>query len=251
MTDRLQQQARALGDPTRHAIFRMIGDAGPDGTGVAELTARLECNHNAVRQHVAKLCAAGLVVESLAPSTGPGRRRLLYRVHPDAAGRWEGPNPYEELSTLLIDTIARGGDARAAGRAAGRRVAETSACGRAPAREPLDRFEECVASRGFEPTRVDRDRAGGGAAFVLRRCPFATAAAADPAVVCALHLGLLEGMAEECGGYEVERLVVKRPDRAGCRIELAAPRGHSPRATLPPANVDAANSAAGTGRPTR
>jgi DNA-binding transcriptional ArsR family regulator len=48
----LQQQARALGDPTRHAIFRYIVDAG-DAVDVAELTGQFGFNHNAIRQHLA------------------------------------------------------------------------------------------------------------------------------------------------------------------------------------------------------
>ena len=54
----LQEQARALGDPTRHSIFQYVADAGHP-VGVAELTAHLGLNHNAIRQHLAKLVSAG------------------------------------------------------------------------------------------------------------------------------------------------------------------------------------------------
>ena len=50
----LQQQARALGDPTRHAIFRYIAD-GDGPADVAEITAHFGLNHNAIRQHLAEL----------------------------------------------------------------------------------------------------------------------------------------------------------------------------------------------------
>src|SRR5690606_39529987 len=84
----LQEQARALGDPTRHAIFRLI--AGADHpVGIAEINEHLPLNHNAIRQHVAKLVAAGLVVESRARPTGRGRPRLVYEINPAAAGRWD------------------------------------------------------------------------------------------------------------------------------------------------------------------
>ena len=42
----LQEQARALGDPTRHAIFRYVADAGTP-VDVAELTKHFALNHNA------------------------------------------------------------------------------------------------------------------------------------------------------------------------------------------------------------
>ena len=61
----LQQQARALGDPTRHRIFRYIADSDRPAD-VTEMTAHFGLNHNAIRQHLAKLVDAGLVVESTA-----------------------------------------------------------------------------------------------------------------------------------------------------------------------------------------
>jgi predicted ArsR family transcriptional regulator len=39
---------------------------------------------------------------------------------------------------------------------------------------------------------------------VLRRCPFAEVAAADPGTICQLHLGLAEGLAEGLGKLEVD-----------------------------------------------
>ncbi|MHB1783921.1 MAG: ArsR/SmtB family transcription factor, partial [Acidimicrobiales bacterium] len=60
----LQHEARALGDLTRHSLFRYIADA-PDAVGVAELTDHVRLNHNAVRQHLAVLKDAGLVTEEV------------------------------------------------------------------------------------------------------------------------------------------------------------------------------------------
>jgi len=49
----LQLQARALGDPTRHELFRYIVDAGHP-VDIDELTEHLGLHDNAIRQHVAK-----------------------------------------------------------------------------------------------------------------------------------------------------------------------------------------------------
>src|SRR5688500_3748878 len=103
----LQLQARALGDPTRHGIFRAIAEAdGP--VGVAELTERFQVNHNAIRQHLAKLVAAQLVVETQAMATGRGRPRFLYVIDPAAEDQWGTTGPYERLSRLLIEIISSG-----------------------------------------------------------------------------------------------------------------------------------------------
>lgn len=209
-----QRQARAMGDPTRHRIYRAI-EAAAEPVTVAQLTADFGLNHNAIRQHLAALCAAGLVVEDLAPATGPGRRRLRYRIDLGAAARWGGPNPYEQLALLLIEVLA-GRSARAVGYDAGRRLASRRR--HSSATDPLDTLVELVARQGFEP-RLDRNRER--PEVVLDRCPFANAAAVDPSIVCELHRGMAEGMADALAGdLAVSDLVVHKPRRAGCRIRL-------------------------------
>src|SRR5436305_2032857 len=80
--------ARALGDPTRFRIFRLVAEAVAP-VRVASLTEQIGINHSAVRQHLAKLCDAGLLVEEFAVGAGPGRPPLVYRLSPDAAGTWD------------------------------------------------------------------------------------------------------------------------------------------------------------------
>ena len=211
--DTVEAQARALGDPTRNAIFRYL-DAAPEPVGVAELTDHFGLNHNAIRHHLAKLRDAGLIVEELAPPSGPGRPALRYRPNPGAAGRWQSHSPYEELSALLIDLLQTGDDPRSVGRAAGRRLAK-SARG---ASDCVRLLETLTRRLGFEPRTVERR---GGVDLVLDRCPFVTTATAAPEIVCELHRGLAEGLVETGkGGAKVTDLVVRPAKRAGCRIVI-------------------------------
>ena len=210
--DELQRQARALGDPTRHRLFRYIADA-PGPVGVAELTDHVRLNHNAVRQHLAVLKDAGLVTEEVEERVRPGRPRLLYRLDPEAAGRWDTPGAYAWLAGLLSDAVRRRVEPRQVGRQDGhRRAAELAGNG-----EGIDLLEAEIARRGFRPTRVERGRR---IDLVLARCPFADVAGSDPETVCQLHLGIAEGLAEGLGGLDVEGLVAKDPRRAGCRLTL-------------------------------
>ncbi len=206
----LQEQARALGDPSRHEIFRHIAAAdGP--VDVATLTAHLGLNHNAIRQHLAKLVAAGLLVESTAPATGRGRPRLRYVVDPGADGRWGVSGPYERLSVWLAEVLRSGESPVEVGRRVGRSRTGTPS----PADDPAAQLADEMARHGFEPV-LERD--GDRVDVVLQNCPFVTTVLADRETVCDLHLGLAEGVAASIGGLVVEELVANDPRRAQCRL---------------------------------
>lgn len=209
----LQQQARALGDPTRHEIFRYIRDAARPVT-VAELTAHLGCNHNAVRQHLAKLLDAGLISGSTERGSGRGRPRLVYRVAPAVEGTWGVAGPYERLSRILAEMIQRGESPLDGGRRVGRELATPSDT---PTATVAD-ITEVMASQGFEPDLRVRSRR---ADIVLGNCPFESVALSERDVVCTLHRGIAEGLAEAGTGVVVEELIAKDPRRAGCRLRLA------------------------------
>jgi predicted ArsR family transcriptional regulator len=209
----LQEQARALGDPTRHAIFRYLADA-ESPVDVAELTKHFGLNHNAIRQHLAKLVKARLVTEAQAPISGRGRPRLDYRVHPGADSRWGANGPYERLSLLLSDMLRTGDSAEEVGRRAGRR----QRLGTEVADDPVGVVVDAMERQGFEPSvRARGDRVE----IVLRTCPFETTALADPDTVCAIHLGMAEGIAEQTDGQiAVDDLVRHDPRRANCRLHM-------------------------------
>lgn len=206
----LQEQARALGDPTRHRIFRYIVDADR-AVDVAELTEHFGLNHNAVRQHLAKLTAADLLVSGTVPSKGRGRPRLCYRVAPAVEARWGVESPYERLSTLLVEMLRSGEAAEEVGRRAGVRSDPDAAA------DPIETLVEEMARHGFDPV-VTRD--GDEVEVTLRSCPFASAAVRDPGTVCGIHLGIARGVADLVGGMVVGELVPHDPRRAGCRLRV-------------------------------
>ena len=202
----LQTQARALGDPTRHAIFQYLVDNSRD-VDVAELTAHLGLHHNAIRQHLAKLLGAGLIVESTVPNGGPGRPKLVYRVDPSTDSRWGPTGPYERLSWLLTEVATSGATPIEVGRraTAGDAVDVDGSA--------VDTLTAHLTANGFEPT-VDVD--GSTIRFVLGQCPFASAAALAPGVVCELHRGMAMGVAERTGALTVDDLTIVDPHQGGC-----------------------------------
>ena len=97
---------------------------------------------------------------------------------------------------------------------------------RSPTLRP--RWHDRASTRRWAPQR-------GGAEVVLRRCPFASAALADRHTVCALHLGIAEGLVEG-GAVSIDELVAYDPRKADCRLRLHVtreePAPHEARGTL-------------------
>ena len=207
----LQQEARALGDPTRHAIFRYI-TRSEESVDVAELTELFRLNTNAIRQHLAKLLDVGLITETTARPGRKGRPRLLYEVAPGVESRWGVTGPYERLSLLLSEVVRSGSSPQVVGRGAGRALKVASEA-RA---DGVQQVANAMVRHGFEPEVV---RSGERATLVLRTCPWSSTAAADPDIVCELHRGIAEGLVEDTGTI-VDDLVRENPRRAGCRLLL-------------------------------
>jgi predicted ArsR family transcriptional regulator len=211
-TTDIQDQARALGDPTRYRLFRYVVDADR-AVGVAELTAYVRLNHNAVRQHLVVLCDATLLVGEVEHRDTPGRPRLLYHLHPEVAGTWGVSGAYAWLAGLLGTALEHGESPRDVGHreglSRGRIVAGTG--------DSVDAIEQELIRSGFRPVRSEK---GHQVDFVLGRCPFEDVAFGNPATICQLHLGYAEGIAEGLGGVSVDRLTAKDPRRAGCRLVI-------------------------------
>ncbi|HEY5012422.1 MAG TPA: helix-turn-helix domain-containing protein [Acidimicrobiia bacterium] len=206
--------ARVLADPTRRHVLDLVIGA-PEPIGVAELTDAVGLHHNAIRQHLAQLCAAGLVVESHEERHTPGRPRLLYRA--SRTSPRDSSAQYRRLARLLLRVARTGASPREVGRVAGRESAPASRA----ITDPVAALEHETARDGFMPTRVEGN---GRTELVLDHCPIADVAAEDPATVCALHRGLAEGFLDAVGGAPVVTLAANDPHRAGCRIGIATTR---------------------------
>lgn len=207
-----RRRARALSHPTAVRVLEAVNAAGGPVT-VTDVAEALAVHPNTVRQHLARLRDADLLVEETeVPAGHRGRPRLLYRaVAPPATGPRD---PYEWLAVVLLEARRSGGDLLEIAREHGRR--EVAAGGEGGV-EALTRL---AADHGFHP---HEEHADGGIELVLERCPIAAAAGHDPGTVCRVHLGLLEGAAEAAGGVEVRGISDVDPRIAGCRVRLARP----------------------------
>ncbi|HMM97360.1 helix-turn-helix domain-containing protein [Phycicoccus sp.] len=224
MTSLTPEEAGALAHPSRQAIAEALGASG-DGLTVAELASRVGLHTNAVRQHLARLQRAGVVVAApTAPTGRRGRPSVRYALAAPAAVAAVG---HRELVRLLLELVRRmratEDDVEAFGWERGRGL--VSGAGGAEA------LTASLAGLGFAPEEVTpaAGRRHGEMDVRLRACPFKEAVLAEGGhLICALHRGLVRGALERIDdGADLAVFEPKDPVTAGCRVLV---RGLPPRA---------------------
>ncbi|HET7311171.1 MAG TPA: helix-turn-helix domain-containing protein [Mycobacteriales bacterium] len=150
---------------------------------------------NTARFHLDALVEEGLADRATEPRVEPGRPRILYSAH----GPLPGPRSYALLAEMLTGLVASLKDARPtaveAGRAWGRHLVERAAPSqRVDAAEAVNRLNSVLDAVGFQP---EVRNAKNGTEVRLHHCPFREVAEKHTDVVCALHLGLMQGALSE------------------------------------------------------
>lgn len=210
----------------RHQVWQAL-QASPEPLGIAALARRLAVHPNTIRFHLAALQQAGRVEQVAGERSGPGRPAQRFRAVTgmDPAG----VRHYLLLAQLLAEGLAAAPDATAraieAGRAWGRLAAadgsDVTATGHtdpAAPTAPMDRLVSLLADLGFAP----ENPAAGADVVRLRHCPFLELARRQAAIVCPIHLGLMQGA---LAGWDAEVTVEQlqpfaEPDL--CTAHLAA-----------------------------
>lgn len=186
---------------------------------IAQIASELAVHANTVRFHLEHLEAAGQVERVQPHHRGPGRPPQLYR----AVRRMDpaGPTHYRMLAEILANGLAADDDPAAKAREVGRAWGRTMP--RPAADSPVDALLQTLRDIGFapeppEPPEDDQLR--------LRHCPFLELAQTRAAVVCPIHLGLMQGALEGWHApVAVERLdAFVEPDLCVARL---GPKGDS------------------------
>ena len=207
---------------TRDRVLATIRTAATAPT-VEEIATELDVHPNSVRLHTAALREDGLITQDTRPGTGRGRPQVTFRT--SDRGAWSGRRDYQLLASLLLDGVAGDDAARQLGLAWGRRMAagaagvdgdnhdDDNATARVPIASTRELIRRTLADLGFEPTAV----AGTDDSVELRNCPFRELVDPRDGVVCALHAGMLDGLAED-SPVDVELLPFTSPQACTVRM---------------------------------
>jgi predicted ArsR family transcriptional regulator len=179
---------QALG--RRPDVLRVL-KAAHSPMSIATIADALDVHPNTVRFHLDTLVSAGRVEQVASDRKGPGRPALLFR----AAQRMDpgGLRHYRLLAEILASDLAGAPDADAralaAGRQWGRRLKPSppNGAGVPDAEQSVEHLVDLLDELGFAPERR------GDAQVELRHCPFLELAESQRAVICPIHLGLMQG----------------------------------------------------------
>lgn len=164
----------------------------------ADVAAATGLHLNTARFHLDALADDGLAERTSEPRETPGRPRVLYT----AQGPVPGPRSYGLLAEMLTGLVASLDDAGPAaveaGKAWGRHLVERAAPSeRVGAEEAVARLNRVLDAVGFRPELRASHEAAEQPEIRLHHCPFREVAERHTDVVCAIHLGLMQGALEE------------------------------------------------------
>jgi predicted ArsR family transcriptional regulator len=203
----------------RRRVLEILRESGRPHSA-AEVAAASGLHLNTARFHLDGLVRDRLAERTSEPRRAPGRPRILYSAH----GPAPGPRSYALLAEMLTEVVATlddgGPAAAAAGRAWGRQLVERSPTAeRVGVDEAVTHLNSVLDAIGFRP-HAEPGRRKREIDVLLRHCPFREVAERHTDVVCALHLGLMQGALDELAApveaTTLEPLV--RPDLCIARL---------------------------------
>lgn len=220
---------KVLGDNTRYAIYLELARS-PRPLATAEIAATLGLHANTVRPQLEKMREVGLLQVEVDGRGGVGRPQHRYALAADAPSLGLEPALFPLATKVLLQMAASAGLGATEAIEAAREQARSLSGSAVGSRSFVDMVSHQLSELGFDPTVVASEPGlehapGTGPAaptqvtLVFGHCPFRELAEANPALICGLHQGLVEGMvaASRSGaGCRFRSLV----DRNPCQVDL-------------------------------
>ena len=207
---------------SRARVLDVLRAAGSP-LGVLQVADRTGLHPNTARFHLDALVHAGLASRERQQRGSLGRPSMAY----SATGA-EGPagqRRYRLLAEMLTSMIAGvmpqpAEAAVEAGREWGRYLTgQLPPYERLDAREAIERLRATLENIGFAPEFIAE---GGRYRLLLRQCPFREVAERHQDVVCAMHLGLMQGALAQMRAPVTADRLQPFAEAWGCTAELSA-----------------------------
>lgn len=209
---RALEDRHLLAQPTRAKILSHLA-AGGAPARVEQLAEEIGVHPNTVRSHLEKLESARFVVRRTVEPEGPGRPHAEWSA---VGGSLPVRSAYRALATWLVRGMAEMDVSPLEIRETGRSIGRDMATGREPEQAEAA-VEGLLAALGFRPV------ADAPGELRLQSCPFRSAAEENPALVCNLHHGIVEGFTESVDpDYRVTLFEPRPPAEAGCLVHVSA-----------------------------
>jgi predicted ArsR family transcriptional regulator len=213
-----------LGGSRARVLDLLRAAEGP--LGVQEVASQAGLHPNTARFHLDALLHSGLASRERQQREGLGRPSMAY-----SATRERGPAGQrryrllaEMLSSMIAEVLPEPGEAAAeAGREWGRYLAgQLPPYERLDAGEAIERLRAILENVGFAPELTAQES---GHRLLLRQCPFREVAERHQDIVCALHLGLMQGALAQMRSPVSASRLQPFAETWGCTAELAVDQG--------------------------
>jgi predicted ArsR family transcriptional regulator len=209
-----------LGSSRARVLDLLRAASGP--LGVQEIAGQAGLHPNTARFHLDALVHSGLVSREQQQRESLGRPSMVYSATGERGPA--GERRYRLLAEMLTSVIAEAmpqpGEAAAeAGREWGRYLTgQLPPYERLDAGEAVERLRAILENVGFGPELTAE---GSGYRLLLRQCPFREVAERHQDVVCALHLGLMQGALAQMRTPVSAGRLQPFAHTSGCIAELA------------------------------
>ena len=212
---------KALGDNTRYAIYLELARAvRPLATG--DIARTLGLHPNTVRPHLERMRDVGLLEVRVDARGGVGRPQHRYGLAPDAPALGLEPPAHAWLARLLLRLAVEAGAAADDAREVGAEQGRADAARAVPTLGCVEALVADLDTLGFDPAALGDDTA---ATIGFGHCPFRDLAERDPALVCGLHRGMVEGFVAARGGARVREFRTLVHHARPCQVDLETPLG--------------------------
>lgn len=224
----LVDRAASLGE-SRARVLAVLQDDGGVLTA-EEVGRRVGLHPNTCRFHLDRLVEAGLVGREIEERDRPGRPHTLYTACRDS--QRAGQRSYRLLAEILTGCLAAELEqpakaARRAGRMWGRYFAEPlPPSRRIGANEARRQVSRMLDQLGFAP---ELSISGTKEQILLRHCPFREIAEGRQDIVCAIHLGLMQGLLRELDAPVEAENLTPFVEPSLCVARLGSRRRHQAR----------------------